>query len=207
MFKRILAVAALLFAGLTALAGEITIPEDKRVKNLPSGCCAWASVENLGNVHGVPALKGLTQKRHARSEELVEVEVAEWMQPYGWVVVKRTYKRGDAGATPASMKEQLDALKIRYKLQDDKTRDTAILKEAVAADLGCAVGLRDWPRNGDYHMVTLTDLTDKKCVFVENRGKCERYEGTREWFDLHFSGFAVIIYPPAPPAPMPREKK
>lgn len=195
MLKRLLAGAAILLLGLTAFAGELEIPADKRTKNLPSGCCAWASIENLGHVHGVSALDGLTQRRHDQHETLVQVQTTEWVQPYGWVQVTRLAKRGDAPGTPARVREELTALKVKFKVQDESSKDTAILKESIDANLGCAVGVRGWPGPNDYHMVTLTDLTDKKCVFIENRGKCERYEGTREWFDAHWSGFTVVVYP------------
>lgn len=207
MFKRIFLSLAVVLAGAFALAGEIDIPADKRVKNLPSGCCTWSAIENLGNVHGVGKLGGITKRRHDRSEEVVAVQTTEFIHPYGWVLVTRQAKRGDAPGTPARVREELDGLKVRYKLQSDTTKDTAILKEAIDGNLGCAVGLRGWPGPNDYHMVTLTDLTDKRCVFVENRGKCERYVGTREWFDAHWSGFTVVIYPEPETAPAPREKK
>jgi hypothetical protein len=194
MLKGLLTGFAILLC-FPVFAGEIKIPTDKRVKNFPSGCCAWCSVENLGNVHGVKELSGLAKKRHERHEEEIKVETIEYIAPYGWVQSTRMEKRGDAPASVARMKEQLDELKIAYKLQDASTQDTAILTEAIDNTLGCAVGMRNWPRAGDYHMVTLTDLTDKKCVFVENRGECEVYEGTREWFDAHWSGFTVVIYP------------
>jgi hypothetical protein len=44
-------------------------------------------------------------------------------------------------------------------------------------------------------MITLTDLTDKECVFVDNNGKCERFVKSREWFHQHWTGYTILVYP------------
>lgn len=194
-YRLIITNVILLIFTSVVFAGELEIPVSKRVKNLPSGCCGWCSIENLGHVHGIVALDGLAKRRHERHEELIEVKTSEWSFPFGWTQVSKFVKREDAPATPARVREELANLKVKFKVQDESSKDMTMLKSAIDASIGCAVGVYDWPDEGDYHMVTLTDLTDKKCVFIENRGKCERYEGTREWFNAHWSGFTVVVYP------------
>jgi RNA polymerase subunit RPABC4/transcription elongation factor Spt4 len=196
MLKKILGTWTLLFClCMSVFAGELDIPKEKRVKNFPSGCCGWCSIENLGNVHGIAALKGLALKRHNQHESLIEVTTSELIESKGIVQVTRFVKRGDAPATAKSITKELTDLKVNFKIQSENSKDTKIITESVNAEIGCAIGVRDWPRQGDYHMVTLTDLTDKTCVFVENRDDCARYAATREWFDEHWSGLTVVIYP------------
>lgn len=196
MPKKLLVLAAFLFLTLFAQA-EVDIPEGSRVLNYPSGCCAWCAVENLAHIHHVTQLDGITKKRHERSQEQIYIAEGNVFFPgQGWMRVGGYWRaRNDAGATPQSMQAQLDELKVRYKLQDEQSHDMKIVLDAVKENRGCAVGLRNWPRPGDYHMVTLTDLDNEKFIFIENRGRCDRYLGTRAWFDQHWSGFTVVIYP------------
>lgn len=192
---------------IAVMAGELDIPMNKRVKNLPSGCCVWCSIENLGHVHNIKALDGITQRRHNQHETIIQVQNIEWIEPHGWVQVIRNFKRGDAPATPTMVRQELTSLNVKFKVQDEYSKDTKILFDSINSNIGCAVAFKDWPGIGDYHMVTLTYLDDKKCVFIENRGECVRYEGTREWFNAHWSGFTVVIYPDIETLPMPRQKK
>src|SRR4051812_33594369 len=53
---------ALLLA--TSSFAEVNIPKNKRVCNLSSGVCVWCAIENLGNVHGIKQLNGITKYRH-----------------------------------------------------------------------------------------------------------------------------------------------
>lgn len=188
---------ALFFLLIASAFAEVEIPEDKRVKNFSSGCCVWCAVENLGNVHNIVELKGLAKYRHDNyGNKTVEVH-GYYLDAWGqWMPTRYLVVANEAPGTYSRVKEEFARLRIKYKIQDHGNLDTKILKEAVDKNLGCAVGLKNYPRPGDYHMVTLTDLNDQKFVFVENNGKCGRYEKTREWFDQHWFGFTILVYPP-----------
>ncbi len=191
--------AVLFVAGAFA---EVTIPQEKRVKNFESGCCVWCALENLGNVHGIHSLSGIAKYRHENyGKKEVWVEGTYMIDQWGnWVQIEgphwSTYN--EAPGTPDRVKEEFTRLKVDYELQHHGDRSMKLIEKCLdkKRELGCAVGLKDYPREGCYHMVTLTDLDDKKFVFIENNYDCPRVEKTREWFDEHWTGYTIAVYPP-----------
>ncbi len=175
---------------------EVDIPKDKRVKNFSSGCCVWCSVENLANVQHVTTLKGIAKYRHENyGEKKIWVEGTYVQGPYGLTQIEGPHwsTTNEAPGTPERVREEMKRLKVKYKLQKHGNYDTTIITEALKDGRGAAVGLRDYPSVGDYHMVTLTELTDKEFIFVENRGGCERYKASREWFNAHWTGYVITL--------------
>jgi hypothetical protein len=201
MKKLFLGVLFALVFSINAIA-EVEIPEDKRVKNFDSGCCVWCAIEDLGNVHGISELKGLAKYRHEKyGKKKVWVEALYTYDPWGNLVMiqgPHWSHTNEAPGTYDRVCHELDRLKVKYKIQDHWNCDPAILEEAVDKCLGCAVALRDYPAPGNNHMVTLTDINDKNFVFVDNNGKCGRFVRTRQWFNQHWTGFTVIVYPKRP---------
>ena len=190
--KKFLLGVLLAMSLIASVFAEVEIPMEKRIANFSSGCCVWCSLENLANVHRVTELKGIAEYRH-NNYRLRKV----------WTGSKWFY-RNEAAGTSDRVRKEFKRLNItRYKIQEHGDRSTAILKEAVEKNLGCAIGFLNYPGRGDYHMVTLTDLDDKKVVFVENRGKLPRVEKTRQWFNEHWSGYTIILYPNRPPLRRP----
>lgn len=191
---------AALLLSFPALAGEIDVPKEKRVANFPSGCCVWASLETLGNVHGIEPLKGITKYRHDNyGQKQVYIHGTYLQTPTGLVQIQGPHYevRNEAPGTPERVIEEMTRLKVTYKLQYEGNMDLTLLKDAVKNNLGVAVGFKDFPNEGNYHMVAVTDLTDEKVVFVDNRD-CARYEASRAWFDKHWKGYAIVVYPPKP---------
>ncbi len=189
--KKILCLLVLLLSCGLVFA-DFKIEQQDRVKNHPSGCCMWASLENLGKYHKIDRMIGLTQRRHDRSEELVEsVHYVFFNGSFVRQVVWA--KRNDAPGSAVRVHEELRSLKVKYRLQATGNLDTKILEDSK--DLGCAIGVRDFPHEGAMHAVTLTHFDDKICRFIDNNGTCDKYEVTREWFDKHWTGYAVVIYP------------
>ncbi len=188
---------ALLITG--AAFAEVDIPQGQRVKNFTSGCCVWCSLENLANVHGINQLKGIAKYRHENYGQVkVWVEGSYMIDPWGrWVQIEGPHwsTTNEAPGSPERVHYELNRLKVRYRLQEHGDLRTGILREAVKKDLGCAVGLRDYPKQGDYHMVTLTDLDDETFVFVDNINGCKRCERSREWFNNHWTGYTILLYP------------
>jgi len=210
MKKFFLSVLFALLVGVAAFA-EVDIPQEQRVHNFPSGCCVWCALEDLANIHGVTQLKGIAKYRHDNySKVKTWVEGAYAINQWGqWVQIEGPHWSyvNEAPGTPERVLAEFKRLKVKhYWLQRHYNYDTAILKEAVDKDLGCAVGLRDYPKIGDYHMVTLTHLDDNEFIFIENRGKCSRYTASREWFDQHWTGYAILLYPERPATSEYREK-
>lgn len=209
MKKFFLSLALSLSLAFFAFA-EIEIPKDKRVANFPSGCCVWCAVESLGNIHGIDALKGLAKCRHDNySQKKAWVEGAYVYDEFGRLIqIMGPHWRivNEAPGNPSRVKEEFSRLKINYKMQEPDNFDTAILKESMDKKLGCAIGVKNYPHEGCYHMVTLTELTKDKVVFIDNNGDTPRIEKSRKWFDEHWMGFTIIVYPPEPvakPAPKP----
>jgi hypothetical protein len=202
MKKLFLGLLCALLIGVTAFA-EVDIPQDKRVQNFDSGCCVWCACENLANIHGIKQLKGIAKYRHDNyGKKKTWVEGTYMIDPYSgaWIRIEGPHWSyiNEAPGTPERVKEEFKRLKVKYKMQTHGNYETDILKEAVDKDLGCAVGLKDYPSEGSYHMVTLTDLTKDKFVFVDNNKKCPRVEKTREWFDQHWTGYTILLYPDLP---------
>lgn len=178
---------------------EVDIPQDKRVKNLESGVCVWCAIENLANVHGIDQLKGIAKYRHENyGNKLVFVPggyivdiFGNWIQTGGyWMSVN------EAPGSIERVLEEFERLKVKkFKIQPIGDLNQEILNEAISKNIGCAIGVKDYPGEGDLHMVTLTELTKEKVVFIDNNGKCERFEKTRKWFDDHWMGYTILIYP------------
>lgn len=197
MKKFLIGVLSTLFIVSISLA-DIDIPHKQRVKNLSSGCCVWCSLENLGNLHKITELNGITKYRHDNYREVKTwVDGGFVLDPWGRMIQTEGYYlvENKAPGTPSRVREEMKRLKVKHKVQDHWTYDTDILKEAMDNNLGCAIGVKDYPTLGGYHMVTLTHWDDKKVRFVDNNGGCDKYEATREWFDQHWTGFTVIVYP------------
>jgi len=57
------------------IRGEVNIPIDCRVSNLPPGRCGWCALETLGRHQHIQSLVGITEKncRQARPEDLIQV--------------------------------------------------------------------------------------------------------------------------------------
>lgn len=187
-----------LFFGVFAFA-EVDIPQNKRVKNFDSGVCVWCSIENLANVHGIDSLKGIAKYRHDNyGNKLVFVQGGYVVDIYGnWIQTGGYWMSiNEAPGSVSRVLEEFSRLKItKFKIQSDNDFSQDILKEAISKQIGCAIGVRDYPGPGNLHMVTLTDLTSEKVVFVDNNGNCERFEKTREWFDSHWTGYTILVYP------------
>lgn len=181
-----------LFLSTSLVFADLEIEQKDRIKNYPTGCCLWCSLENLGKYHKIDRMSGMAKRRHDRAEELIETVNYDFVngnfiRQVVWV------KRNDAGGTTARAHQELKALKVKYKLQETGNFDTKILEESK--DLGCAIGVRNFPNEGNMHAVTLIHFDDKICRFIDNNGNCDKYEVTREWFNEHWTGLAIVIYP------------
>jgi hypothetical protein len=76
MTKTVPLLAGLLFwVPLVLVRGEVNIPIDCRVSNLPPGRCGWCALETLGRHQHIKSLIGLTEKnsRQALPEDLAQV--------------------------------------------------------------------------------------------------------------------------------------
>lgn len=201
--KKIAAILSLVLSGFL-FADTIEIPKDKRVRNMPSGVCVWCAVENLANVHRIPALKGIAKYRHdnysnkriySNATYVMQGSALVQIRPAGWIVANQ------APGNSTNVKEEFERLGVKYKLQKHGDYDHEILKESMKLKLGCAVGFKDYPKPGVYHMVTLTEYNDDDVAFVDNNGDCERVVKTRNWFDKHWMGFAIMVIPEKVVAP------
>lgn len=187
---------AVLFLG-TAAAAELEVPAKDRVKNLPSGCCVWAAVESLGNVHRIDKLRGITQYRHdTYGAKPVWVEGSYVVVNGLWTRTEGPHwaKTNDAPGNETNVPAELTRLGVRHKLQARGDYDLTLLKAAVRDALGAAVAVRDYPKPGDHHMVALTDLTDDRVVFIDSLD-LKKHGASRDWFDRHWMGFTVVVYP------------
>lgn len=188
----------ILLSGMMGLA-EVDIPQEIRVKNLDSGVCVWCAIENLANVHGIERLKGIAKYRDDNyGKKLVFVQGGLFVDRFGnWFQTGGHWQEiNEAPGSIPRVLQEFERLNIKnYKIQNPYDYSQDILKEAVDKNLGCAIALKDYPSLGDRHMVTMTDLTEEKVVFVDNNGNCERIEKSRDWFNNHWDGYTILLYP------------
>src|SRR5262245_25737803 len=93
-----------LLVAQVAVAGEIPIPKEQRLANEPPGYCMWCALETIGRTMGIKELYGLKESRKVESDTWV------WMGSE-WAPIPA------AGAMPQTVREKLNRLQIRYRMQ------------------------------------------------------------------------------------------
>lgn len=98
--------------------------------------------------------------------------------------------------SPQSLEECLESAGISYRIQYPGRRREDILRYAIRADLGAAVGLREPYPGADKHIVTLVDFRDDSVKVIDpNDAECRTQQMSMERFRRRWDGFALVLEP------------
>lgn len=187
-----------LFFSCCVVRAEVNISLENRVANSPDiGICAWCCVEMSGRTLGIHKVKNLAKKRLEQSQE--------------WIITgKERRRRNDAGGTVEKVCQQLHELGIKYKYCKEFEYDYSLLAEGTSSG-GTIVGvmyygLTEEPTvdkdyflyaapeySSGYHAILVTDITADKVKFIDCNNIQKPWIISREWFDSHWDGSAVIL--------------
>ena len=156
----------------------LDIPTDCRVANIPPGYCCWASLETLGNVHGIASLKGLRDLRTKDNDVFFIASNIYYVEP-------RNYGYNHA------LRGKLTSLKVKFWMKDSGNTDRTLLD--LAGSHGCLVGMKPGARGKDAHGIVLTHYDDKTIKFYDCNQPQSIWEGSREWFDYHWTGMVIVV--------------
>ena len=164
------------FILLCSPALAIDLPEECRVANR-GPLCAWASLETLGNLHGIEQLKGLRDYRYT--------------------------KRPNEKAFDPVVKAELERRGVRFAMTPNLSYNRSLL-ERYADSHGVMVALR--PNSGwsiYCHAVVINHYDADKAGAVEFYCSDKRQSGgvkgtwkaPRVWFDRAWQGGSVVVFP------------
>lgn len=98
--------------------------------------------------------------------------------------------------SPHSLEECLKHTHIPYRIQYPGRLSEEILRYAVRADLGAAVGLRGLHPGEEKHIVTLIDFRDDAVKVIDpNDPECRTKQISVERFRRWWDGFALVLEP------------
>jgi hypothetical protein len=161
----------------------IDLEKQCRVPNQEPGYCAWASIETLGRKHQIESLINLVEKRKLDSDFVFTKTTAT-----GEEVVTRPKHVGCDRSIEAKLKE----LGVKYQFQNTGNKDFKIL-ELNGTRLGCMVGVQKGARGPAAHCIVVTKFNDKEVEFYDCNQPKTLWTGSREWFDYHWTGLAVVV--------------
>lgn len=175
MKKLILFLVALLIVESTQ---AVEIPKNLCVPNRHPGYCEWACLETLGNLHKVPQLKNLVERRSQDPDEWVPTE-----QPNVFRLVQKHV------GTDFIVRKKLDSLKVKYEMFTNFEREPLkrIDKE------GCVATFWAGAFGGTGHAVILTGYNDKKVEWIDPNNIDWIMWADRVWFDYWWSGTIIFI--------------
>lgn len=172
MLRKILPVFLLLSLPSLSLAG-ITVENKHRIPNAPNGVCAWASLETLARHHGIKNLYGIRD------------HYANWRDSNN--------QKWRGGADADDLVQQCMLLQVPVK--GFKHGPWNLMQKACDQNLGCVIGIQDWPSEGDKHALTLIDWKDDWIWFLDCNDTGHVYKAEVKWLEQHWMGFVVVIWP------------
>lgn len=170
-------VAVILLATAAPGQSEVNIEETNRVANVGNGYCAWCSLETLGRHHGIKVLEGLV--KHRQERRFYDDKTGKWVENGGAYV-------------PDDLAKELDRLKLKYLRQERGDKKTELLKRACGQKLGCVVGMRDYPGQGDSHAVTVVGWGDE-VTFIDPNYTDQIRQASQDWFLRKWSGGVIVL--------------
>lgn len=172
MLRKILPIFLLLSLPSLSLAG-ITVENKHRISNAPNGVCAWASLETLARHHGIKNLYGIRD------------HYTNWRDSEG--------RQWCGGADANDLIEQCLILKVPVK--GFKHGPWDLMQTACDKNLGCVIGVKDYPSEGNKHALTLIDWKDGWVWFLDCNDTSHVFKAPVGWLERHWMGFVVVIWP------------
>lgn len=191
-FISLLAVIVLLTI-TSVVRPEVVIDTKDRVKNMPPGCCMWASLETLAKHRGIKELYGITKLKSDEAREYV----ARW-NGYRWEYYKE-WRNGElqwaikdnSGGTAERVTDLLNAKGVRFHIQHNKTVDKLV--KACDDNEGCVVVLNHFPLPDELHAVVLVDIDAESVKVIDPNRPSAVFSWPRYWFNHHWTGYSVFI--------------
>ena len=98
--------------------------------------------------------------------------------------------------SPRNLEECLTDAGIPYRIQYPGRRREDILRYAIRADLGAAIGLREPYPGAEKHIVTLVDFRDDVVKVIDpNDAECRTRQMSMDRFRRWWDGFALVLDP------------
>lgn len=165
-------------------SAEVIIDKEYWTPNQAPGYCGWCSLRMAGLQQGIKKIDPIVKLR----EEILW----DWTWLDGW-----WQPIPGCAATADVIASQLDKIGVRYVISTTKN-DDGLIRQMIK-DRGVSVGMRVWwsnSRSGQsegWHMIVLTEYTDKKVAFKDPNDVQNVYWASREWFDYFWNGLAVVL--------------
>ena len=182
--KKLLFVVLTFFI-VTISYGDVNIYKKHRILNRAPGFCCWCCIETLGRNQGIKQLYDLAKNR---DNDPYYVIGTEKIQTGENTYIEIQHVEPKNGGSIGSVKQKLDALKIKYKIS---IQDENHLKECCKKN-GCVIFMKPNSIMPGPHAVILTDYNDKTFEYLDPN-KQIYYKGTREWFDIYWDGVAISL--------------
>lgn len=201
MRKTILGIVALCLF-VTPLNAQIKVRKQDRVQNIDPGFCAFCVLDTLGRHHQIKPLIGLLGKRQKESVRRVFDQNRQMWIDYVWT----KYPGGvyqlepNHGGGDQALRNKLDSLGVKYRIQNYHDTDKSILKYAIKTNkLGCLIVVKDWeapdPHRTDIyspHAVLMTDYDSDYAYYIDPNDITE-YKVTWEWFNTYWMGYVLVV--------------
>src|SRR5262245_48070825 len=156
-----------LLVAQVAVAGEIPIPKEHRIANEAPGYCMWCALETIGRTMGMKELYGLKESRKSETDTWIWTG-SEWAEVPA------------AGAVPQTVRDQLDRLHVRYRMQTPGDTDPTFLTKSLSGGYAVAIGFTS---SRGKHAVVLVELTDDVAKIVDSQDVSDTKTLTRAKFD------------------------
>lgn len=185
------------FAFVSSAFSQITLKTEHCVLNRTPGYCAWCCLETLGNYHKIEALYGLVEKRSQESDfKEWDKKKKEWVkEPYVWVDYGTYFTKEHVSPGSAqAVKNKLNALKVKYRLQESGNLDKDIFRYGIHNKLGVIIVVRDWTEKTSVtHAILVQNYDEKGITFFDPNDVKSNYTATWEWVDRYWTGYAIVI--------------
>ena len=153
---------------IAGVSGEIVIDAKDHIPNSKDGYCAWCALETLARYHHIESLYGIADR----------------------------YKQHPSvGATPDDLAGELRVADVDHAIGRFGNHDWRLLMAANKKNLGSIVGLRDYPVEKGHHAVVLTHIDADIVKIVDSNHPGHVLTADRAWFDEHWTGWLVVIWP------------
>jgi hypothetical protein len=196
MMRKLLSFLVLLVLTFPCFA-QIKLDKENCVENIDPGYCAWCCLETLGRHHRIESLYNLVENRSKESDfKTWDEKNKQWVQePYVWINYG-TYLRKEHRSPGSAMaiRNKLNSLKVKYKLQEDGNFDKGVIKDAIWGKTGCIIAVNDWThKTMIVHAILITNYDSKEITFFDPNDIKHNYAVSWEWLDRYWTGYAIML--------------
>jgi hypothetical protein len=166
MFKYLLS-TLFFFLAISYSQADVKIDKKHWVKNRSPGYCTWCGLDTLARHHEIKPLIG--------------------------IVDHRVKNKLPSGGTNYEVIKALDQAKVDYTL--NTVSNYKLLTDVCDDGIGAVVSMFHYPTYGDYHSVTLVDITPTRVRFIDSNDLREEMTYPRSNFESKWDGISIIVRP------------